>query len=368
MVFTLLNHLMVGIIVWMADGQNFRESGIFDLHPPIIDLSLLSLGAMLVLIWNYNPHALLLFAFPIYLIYGTMRVPALERQSETDPKTGLYNHAYFIHHLESELKRANRFDRPLTLIMADLDLLRNINNTYGHLAGDEVLIGIANILKLSVREYDVVARFGGEEFAILMPETTLEHGYQRAEAIRKAVEHAEFTIQTSVTPIKATLSLGVAHRENFDQSGQDVIHNADTALYHSKLQGRNRVFAYTKEAYVDFFESEREAVAQGRESANKSLDPGSSTFESEGSDYLAANEKTAHMPELQTAPPQLSEEEKPGSMARGASKAPVYTYIVGLLQLPFCCLAVCIPLLRPFTRSPPRLLGWGLRVALRFSC
>ena len=113
----------------------------------IIDLSLLSLGVMLVLIWEYNPYALLLFALPIYLIYSTMRVPALERQSEMDQKTGLFNHAYFMNHLESELKRANRFDRPLTIIMADLDLLRNINNTYGHLAGDEVLIGVANILK-----------------------------------------------------------------------------------------------------------------------------------------------------------------------------------------------------------------------------
>ena len=67
-----------------------------------------------------------------------------------------------------------------------------------------------------------------------------------------AVENAEFTIPTSVTPIKATLSLGVSHREYFDQSGQDIIHNADTALYHSKLSGRNRAFAYNQEAYIDF--------------------------------------------------------------------------------------------------------------------
>ena len=125
-VFTLLNHLIVGIIVWMARGENFQQSGIFDLLPLIIDLTLLTLGAMLVLIWDYSPFALLLFAFPIYLIYGTMRVPALERQSETDPKTGLYNHTYFKQHLENELRRANRFDRPLTIIMADLDLLRAI--------------------------------------------------------------------------------------------------------------------------------------------------------------------------------------------------------------------------------------------------
>jgi len=72
--------------------------------------------------------------------------------------------------------------------MADMDLLRNINNTYGHLAGDEVLIGVAKILKKSVREYDVAARFGGEEFAILLPETTIEQAHERAESIRKTIQ------------------------------------------------------------------------------------------------------------------------------------------------------------------------------------
>ena len=89
--FTILNHLVVGIIVWMARGENFKQSGIFEPLPLIIDLTLLTLGAMLVLIWDNSPFAVLLFAFPIYLIYSTMRVPALERKSELDQKTGLFN-------------------------------------------------------------------------------------------------------------------------------------------------------------------------------------------------------------------------------------------------------------------------------------
>jgi diguanylate cyclase (GGDEF)-like protein/putative nucleotidyltransferase with HDIG domain len=298
----------------------------------IIDLTLLCLGAMLVLIWDYSPFALLLFAFPIYLIYGTMRVPALERQSETDPKTNLFNHGYFMQHLENELKRANRFDRPLTIIMADLDLLRNINNTYGHLAGDEVLIGIANILKQSVREYDVVARFGGEEFAILMPETTLSRGYERAELIRQAIEKAEFTVPTSVTPIKATLSLGIANREYFDQTGQEIIHNADTALYHSKLKGRNCSYAYTRDAYVDFVGLEGEGHGIQEEETNIVLAPDINVNET--SAYQAANAKTIPLSRIQPSQhPEKDPQEATSSPTRKASKSPVYLYISGLLIL-----------------------------------
>jgi diguanylate cyclase (GGDEF)-like protein/putative nucleotidyltransferase with HDIG domain len=253
--FDLLNHLMVGIVVWLARGENFRRSGVFEFFPLILDLTLLSFGASLSFVWMYNPYALILFLIPIYMIYSTLRVPALERKTEIDMKTGLFNHQYFRKQVSDELSRANRFDRPLAIIMADLDLLRNINNTYGHLAGDEVLIGIARTLKHSVREYDVAARFGGEEFAILLPETTAQQAYERAEGIRKAIEEMEFVIPTNASPIRATMSFGIACRESFSQTTDEIIHNADTALYHSKLSGRNRAYAYTREGYINYQES-----------------------------------------------------------------------------------------------------------------
>jgi GGDEF domain-containing protein len=179
--FNLLNHLMVGVVIWFARGETFKKSGVFDFFPLMLDLSLLYFGASLSIVWNHNALALGLFLVPLYLIYSTLRVPALERKTEIDSKTGLFNHEYFKNQLNNELPRANRFDRPLCIVLADLDLLRNINNTYGHLAGDEVLIGVAKVLKASVRDYDVVCRFGGEEFAILLPETTLAQAYERAE-------------------------------------------------------------------------------------------------------------------------------------------------------------------------------------------
>lgn len=245
--FTGMNHLMIGLVVWLARGQNFKESGIFDFLPLMIDFTLLCMGSTAAILWTLSPFTIILVLIPLYLIYSTLRVPALERQSEKDSKTGLYNARYFSEMLESELKRANRFNRPLTVIMADLDLLRNINNTYGHLAGDQVLIGVADILQQNVREHDIVARFGGEEFSVLMPETTAQQAYQRMEEIRKIIERAEFTVPTSVQAIKATLSFGIAERKEADQSVNDLVHNADVALYSAKLSGRNQVIVFDQE-------------------------------------------------------------------------------------------------------------------------
>ncbi len=251
-VFALVNHLLVSILLWMGRKERFKSARAFDSFALVLDVSLLYFGACLSIVWEYNPFAVVLFIVPTHLLYSALRVPALERKTELDSKTGLFNHAYFKRQLESELSRSNRFERPLSVIIADLDLLRNINNTYGHLAGDEVLIGVARAMKQSVREYDIVSRFGGEEFAILLPETTLVQAYEKAEFFRKTIETMEFIIPTSMTPIRATMSFGVAHRENRHQTPNEIVHNADLALYNSKLRGRNRTFAHANNMCVDF--------------------------------------------------------------------------------------------------------------------
>ncbi|MCJ7625835.1 MAG: diguanylate cyclase [Anaerolineaceae bacterium] len=245
--FTLLNHLFIGLVVWVARGENFTESGIFSFFPLMLDFTLLSLGAGIAVVWLLNPYAIILSIIPLYLIYSTLRVPALERRSTIDTKTGLFNARYFTQALENELSRANRMDRPLTVVMADLDLLRNINNTYDHLAGDQVLIGIANILRESVRDYDIVSRFGGEEFSILLPETRAHEAYPRMEKIREIVKNTAFSVDTSVTPIRATLSFGIAERSGFGQTDKNIVHQADVALYRAKLTGRNRTVVFSDE-------------------------------------------------------------------------------------------------------------------------
>jgi diguanylate cyclase (GGDEF)-like protein/putative nucleotidyltransferase with HDIG domain len=257
-VFTLLNHLMIGTVIWFARGQNFAQSGIFGLLTVMIDLTLLGLGAVAALIWTINPSAVLFLLIPLYLISVTLRVPNLQRQTEIDPKTKLYNARYFAEMLEKEYDRARRYDRPLTVVIGDLDLLRNINNTYGHLAGDVVLIKVAEILQSEFRGYDLVARFGGEEFAILMPETTAEEAFPQVEAVRQAIAGTEFEVSTSVTPIKASISFGIAER-NGQGSADEIVHDADVTLYRSKLMGRNITCIFSSDSIDHLFESvERE--------------------------------------------------------------------------------------------------------------
>ena len=174
-------------------------------------------------------------------------MPQLQAEARVDPKTGLFNARYFASALTEELGRAQRFERPLSLIMADLDLLREINNTYGHLAGDAVLKGIAEVFRAELRHYDVPARFGGEEFSILLPETPPEQALEIAERIRRAVAERLFDVETSSEPIRATVSIGVAGYPKDAQDPNALIHQADLAVYRAKLQGRNRVLSASSE-------------------------------------------------------------------------------------------------------------------------
>jgi len=160
----------------------------------------------------------------------------------TDGLTGLYNFRYLQECLEEEVKRAQRYERPLALIMADIDYFKDYNDTYGHLEGDKALKSMANILRSNVREVDVVGRYGGEEFIIILPEAGKEEAQEIAERIRLKVERYKF-INKKDHPDekKLTLSLGVTSCFQEIISPQGLIYKADQALYQAKRKGRNRV-------------------------------------------------------------------------------------------------------------------------------
>jgi len=158
-----------------------------------------------------------------------------------DGLTGLFNHRYFQEAIDREISRTIRYDKPLTLILLDIDHFKNVNDTYGHPAGDAVLKVISAIIKKAVRESDLVARYGGEEFAAILPETDLKGGAILAERIRRAVEAMDIPVDGQT--IQVTISLGVTTYNL--SSGSDgkaaFVSAADKGLYHSKEGGRNKL-------------------------------------------------------------------------------------------------------------------------------
>jgi diguanylate cyclase (GGDEF)-like protein/putative nucleotidyltransferase with HDIG domain len=235
------NHVVLAPMVTLARGHSLREAGVFSFESLSIDFILATLGLAVAAFWNLNPWLIPFAVAPLLLIHRSLAIPQLQAEARVDPKTGLYNARHFAVVMQEELGRAQRFQRPLSLIMADLDLLRDINNTYGHLAGDAVLRGISEVFRQQLRHYDVPARFGGEEFSILLPETPPDQAYEIADRIRRAVAARLFEVETSSEPIRATISMGVA---GFPRDGNDMnelVHQADLAVYRAKLQGRNRV-------------------------------------------------------------------------------------------------------------------------------
>src|SRR5205085_12528117 len=142
---------------------------------------------------------------PLVLIQRSLNVPRLEAEARLDPKTGLWNARHLEHALKEEIERAQRFGRPLSVLVADLDLLRETNNTYGHLAGDAVLRGVADVFQSQLRSYDVPTRFGGEEFAIVLPETSADDALSIADRLRSTVGSTLFKIPGHDAAISVTL-------------------------------------------------------------------------------------------------------------------------------------------------------------------
>jgi diguanylate cyclase (GGDEF)-like protein len=162
----------------------------------------------------------------------------VERMAVTDGLTGLHNHRHFQNLLDQRLALAQRYEKPLSLLLCDIDHFKTVNDTYGHPVGDVVLHGVAKLLTAQARAVDLVARYGGEEFAVLLPETDAQAARALAERIRVAVQAAEW--RTALGPVKVTLSLGVATFPNVADGKQALIDRADQALYAAKHAGRNR--------------------------------------------------------------------------------------------------------------------------------
>ncbi|HUA56348.1 MAG TPA: PleD family two-component system response regulator [Candidatus Sulfotelmatobacter sp.] len=161
--------------------------------------------------------------------------------ASTDPLTGVHNRRYLDTHLDQLLQRARANAKPLSVAFCDIDHFKKLNDSYGHAAGDEVLIEFTRRLLRNLRSHDLVARIGGEEFVVVMPDTPPERARRIAERLRQKVEQEPFTVGTQATPIAVTISVGVTTSRVADAFGVELIKRADEAMYQAKNSGRNRV-------------------------------------------------------------------------------------------------------------------------------
>lgn len=249
-----LNESIVNVRNAVKQGRQFTGWSIDSR----IDSPLFTFGGSAISLYTLT-GALLLISI-VYAVYRSIRddqrrQDALEREklelmhareqmrhyAEHDGLTGLWNHRIIVERLRGEIDRSRREGTPLSVILADIDHFKKFNDTFGHLTGDMVLKEISAIITRSVRTYDWVGRYGGEEFLIILPGSELESALARAEQLRLAVQSAQ--VRNDETTLQMTASFGVASDFPFDDDAEAVIRTADAALYRAKNSGRNCVIA-----------------------------------------------------------------------------------------------------------------------------
>jgi diguanylate cyclase (GGDEF)-like protein len=174
---------------------------------------------------------------------------SLRTQSICDPLTGLFNRRYMEESLEREFRRAKRSKGSVAIVMVDLDHFKKFNDTFGHQAGDMLLCALGELLKKNTRGQDIACRYGGEEFALVLTDTTLDGAFKRAEILRQQVKLLSVEYDGQLLGA-VSVSMGVALFPDHGPTMSDVLRAADQALYAAKREGRDRVSLWTTESVV----------------------------------------------------------------------------------------------------------------------
>ncbi len=238
--FVVAQTLYVSVLVSLYRQVRWRSLDMLHVDSILSDLVLAFFGVVIAALWTVEPALLVIAGLSLAVVYRMMRGIQLVRQAELDPKTGIYNIRYFEEQLKAEVRRSLSLRRPVSLIFADLDYLRSVNNTFGHQAGDAAIVAIASIFQAHAGKTGIPARFGGEEFVLLLPGADIHEAAYLAERIREAVEQARIPVEGDRV-LSITMSLGVASCPDDGTTPESLVKAADEAVYAAKSGGRNRV-------------------------------------------------------------------------------------------------------------------------------
>lgn len=239
-----VNYALVAAAIVLANPDSPGRNALGRLSDQLIVAGSLGLGVATAALLLSQPWTVAMLLLTILGLHRALLVDQFQTASRTDPKTGLANAAFWHEIANRELAGAQRTNSPLGVLYLDLDRFKTVNDTYGHLAGDQVLEAIADELRHEVRGDDLVGRLGGEEFAILLPKTTAHETALAAERIRRRVASLLITITTANGPVLCdtiTCSIGTATYPESGTSLDQLQMAADLALYQAKDAGRDRV-------------------------------------------------------------------------------------------------------------------------------
>ncbi|MGF7235559.1 MAG: GGDEF domain-containing protein [Frankia sp.] len=205
-----------------------------------VDVTEMSSGIAVAVLWAASPLLMLAALPPAISLQRSILHADLLHAARTDAKTSLANPAHWREVAEREMRRARRCAEPVSVLLVDIDHFKAVNDRHGHLVGDEVLVAVADVLRSSARPHDLVGRFGGEEFVILLAGADLDGAARAAERIRGHVA-ARYCHIAGIAPLAVTVSVGVATATGSTSDLPGLLEKADAALYRAKREGRNRV-------------------------------------------------------------------------------------------------------------------------------
>ena len=235
-----VNHGLVVVVILLASPSTPGKEALGNFSDNVVEAAALSLGAVAALVVQNDVWYLLLIVPPILVLHRSLLMRQYEVAARTDTKTGLANATHWSQMARSELARAERYETSVGILMLDLDHFKRINDTWGHLTGDNVLKAVADALRKETRDYDLVGRFGGEEFLVLLPGVDDEELRVVAERFRHCVSTVQVTATDTYELVPVTASAGAICYPSGGSDLDELLLAVDAALYQAKASGRDR--------------------------------------------------------------------------------------------------------------------------------